>query len=253
VKRYRLYVDESGDHTYKNLDNISRRYLGLTGIAIETDYYRLEFQPKLEALKQSHFPHSPDEPVILHREDIYKRCHAFGVLDDPDCNAVWEKDFADFVSNTQFVLFTVIIDKKAHRETYGDSAFHPYHYCLTCLLERYRGFLRSERAKGDVLAEGRGGQEDLALKKVYREVWVSGTYYISAQEFQKVLSSKELKVKYKDHNIAGLQFADLLAHPSKLYILSSKGIISQSPTSFGTSLAQLFQGKYNLYGTVLLG
>src|SRR3990172_4792591 len=111
MRRYRLYVDESGDHTYKNLDDINRRYLGLTGIAIESDYYRLEFQPKLEALKQSHFPHNPDEPVILHREELCNHRYAFGVLDDPDRNAAWEKDFAEFVTTAQFELFTVIIDK----------------------------------------------------------------------------------------------------------------------------------------------
>ncbi len=250
--RFRLYIDESGDHTYRSLDDINRRYLGLTGIAIESDYYRLEFQPKLEALKQQHFPHNPDEPVILHRTELCNHRDAFGVLEDSERNAAWEKGFTDFVRTTQFELFTVIIDKKIHRERYKDSAFHPYHYCLTCLLERYRGYLISERAKGDVLAEGRGGREDLELKEEYRYRWLHGTYFISAQEFQKVLISKELKVKRKEYNIAGLQLADLLAHPSKLYILRSRGKIPQSPTSFGTRLAQSFRGKYNSYGEVLL-
>jgi len=26
---YRLYIDEAGDHTYKDLDYVSHRYLGL--------------------------------------------------------------------------------------------------------------------------------------------------------------------------------------------------------------------------------
>ena len=98
------------------------------------------------------------------------------------------------------------------------------------------------------MAEGRGGQEDMKLKRVYHEVWEQGTYYISAQKFQKALTSKELKVKYKDHNIAGLQLADLLAHPSKLYILNSLGKIPPSLPSFGTRLAQMFKGKYDLLG-----
>jgi len=29
--RYRLYIDESGDHTYKLLDDPSHRYLALLG------------------------------------------------------------------------------------------------------------------------------------------------------------------------------------------------------------------------------
>lgn len=250
--RYRLYVDESGDHTYNNLDDIHKRYLGLTGIAIESDYYRLSFQPEFEALKQSHFPYNPDDPVILHREALCNRRLSFGVLKDPIKNSAWEKELSEFINKAQFELFTVIIDKKLHRDRYGNSAFHPYHYCLTCLLERYKGYLFKMRSNGDVLAEGRGGKEDTALKNVYCEVWKNGTYYISPQEFQKVLTSKELKIKYKYHNIAGLQFADLIAHPSKMYILSSNGKIPLPPTSFGTRLAQVFRGKYNQYGRVIL-
>jgi len=217
MKRYRLYIDESGDHTYRNLDDINHRYLGLTGIAIESDYYRLEFQPRMEVLKQTHFPHNPDEPIILHRDDIINRRHAFGVLDDPDRNNAWERDFTEFIRISEFELFTVVIDKKAHKERYGNAADHPYHLCLTYLLERYRGYLISERSKGDVLAEGRGGREDLALKKVYQYRWLHGT-----------------------------------RHPSKASILKSAGRIPSSPQSFGTRMAEAFRGKYNLYGQKLI-
>ena len=249
--RFRLYIDESGDHTYRNLDDIGRRYLALAGIAIESEYYRREFQPQFESLKQTHFPHSPDEPVILHREDVINRRRAFGVLKNPEHNAAWEQAFLNFIRTSRFRLFTVVIDKKRHRERYGDAAIHPYHLCLRFLLERYRGYLVFKRARGDVLAEGRGGKEDMALKRAYAEIWRSGTYYISAQEFQKVLTSRELKVKRKEQNIAGLQLADLLAHPSRLYILSSRGRVAPPQPSFSTRLIQLFRGKFDLLGQKL--
>lgn len=249
--RARLYVDESGDHTYKNLEDASRRYLSLTGIAIEADYYRSEFQPQLEALKQTHFPHSPDEPLILHREDILNRRGAFGRLADPEQNAKWERDFVDFVAKAKFSLFTVVLDKKNHKERYGDSAMHPYHLCLTFLLERYRGYLKYVRGKGDVLAEARGGNEDLALKEVYQEIWDRGTYYISAQEFQKVLTTRELKVKRKEHNIAGLQLADLIAHPSKVGILVADRRMPKPVSSFSTKLVETLGEKYDLMGKKL--
>ena len=82
MKRYRLYVDESGDHTYYELKEPAKRYLGLTGIFIEGEYYRTTFQPEIERLKQKHFPHSPDEPVILHRQDILNRTGPFWRLRD---------------------------------------------------------------------------------------------------------------------------------------------------------------------------
>ena len=38
-------MDESGDHTYRNLEDAGRRYLGLISVAIASDYYRNESQP----------------------------------------------------------------------------------------------------------------------------------------------------------------------------------------------------------------
>lgn len=249
--RYTLYVDESGDHTYKYLDDIRRRYLGLVGIAIEFDYYRRVFQPQLEELKQLHFPHNPDEPLILHREDIYNRRYSFGVLSDHVRNLAWERDFIEFVRSAKFRLFTIIIDKKAHRERYEAAAIHPYHLCLTFLLERYRGYLTYVSGKGDVLAESRGAREDRALKAVYDEIWRNGTFYITAGQFQKVLTSRRLKVKAKDKNIAGLQLADLLAHPAKCELLISRGKMPTT-SSFGGRLAEVFRNKYDLIGRKLL-
>lgn len=249
--RFRLYIDESGDHTYKYLEDISRRYLGLIGVAIESEYYRNEFQPGLEALKQSHFPHSPDKPVILHREDIYNRRHAFGVLSDPTHNSAWEHDFIEFVRGAKFRLFLVVIDKKTHKERYGDSVVHPYHLCLTFVLERYRGYLKYKGSMGDVLAESRGASEDLALKKVYQDIWTQGTYYIPRRRVQKVLTSKELKVKRKEQNIAGLQLADLIVHPATREILVARGKIASGSPSYGTRLADAFRIKYDFIGRKL--
>jgi len=35
MNRYRLYIDESGDHTYRDIEEPARRYLGLTGCWVE--------------------------------------------------------------------------------------------------------------------------------------------------------------------------------------------------------------------------
>lgn len=91
-KSLRLYIDESGDHTYgkkelkllrlaregktfagwpyahyPELKDEGKRYLGLTGCIVETDEYRKSFHPNFEELKQRHFPHSPDEQCLYSR------------------------------------------------------------------------------------------------------------------------------------------------------------------------------------------
>jgi len=261
VKRYRLYIDESGDHTYFNLEDPAKRYLGLTGTLIETEYYRIAFQPEMESLKQQHFPHNPDEPVILHREDIINRRGPFWRLRDVENEQAFNNDFLRFTKGKDYRVITVVIDKKTHIEQYGEVAYHPYHYCLAVLLERYCGFLNFYGAQGDVLAESRGGREDQQLKQAYRVVYNVGTQQRDAEFFKRGLTSSEIKLKPKLANIAGLQLSDLLAYPSKQEILIEERRIDDPGDIFGKRICQCIQEKYNKqiyegrikgYGKILL-
>jgi len=261
MKRYRLYIDESGDHTYYRLEDPAKRYLGLTGIFIETEYYRTVFQLELERLKQEHFPHNPDEPVILHREDIINRRGPFWRLRDTEKERAFNEGFLQFIKEQDYCIITVVIDKKTHIERYGEVAYHPYHYCLAVLLERYCGFLNFYNAQGDVLAESRGGTEDQQLKQAYRVIYNVGTRQRDTAFFSRGLTSSEIKLKPKLANIAGLQLSDLLAYPSKQEILIEEHRINDPGDNFGKRICQCIQEKYNKhvyqgrisgYGKVLL-
>jgi len=261
MKPYRLYIDESGDHTYKSLADPSKRYLGLTGCFIKTEVYRTKFHLALEALKQKHFPHSPDEPVILHRADIINFRGPFWRLRDEEARQEFDQDLLGFFESQQYLLVTVVIDKKSHITRYEEAAYHPYDYCLGVMLERYCGFLNFFHAEGDVMAESRGGAEDKQLKMAYRRLFEHGTYFRDPAFFQRALTSKEIKLKKKEANIAGLQLADLLAYPSKQDILIAKGKIEDPGNVFGREVCRHIEAKYNRhlydrrlwgYGKVLL-
>ncbi|NNN06623.1 MAG: DUF3800 domain-containing protein [Elusimicrobia bacterium] len=252
MKRFRLYVDESGDHTYHDLGNPAKRYLGLTGVAIEMEYYRTRFHPDVESLKQKHFPHNPDEPIIFHRKELINRNGAFGALADPKRNEAFASDMIAFLAGQEYRIFTVVIDKKAHSERYGKAALHPYHHCLTVLLERYREFLGEDGSHGDVMAESRGGAEDMELKRVHREVVESGLYHVSAAAFKEVFTSRELKLKKKAENIAGLQVADLLAYPLKQDILVKGGVSGVTCGAFGERICAAVRVKQGGNGRTLL-
>lgn len=262
VERYRLYIDESGDHTYKQITSPDRRYLCLMGVIVEAEHYRSSFHPAFENIKQKNFPHDPDDPLILHRSNIINRKGLFRVLRDPDKEKDFNKDFLQLVSQQVYLLIAVVIDKKFHKDKYGAAAFHPYIFCLTVMLERYAGFLNYSAAKGDVMSESRGGTEDKVLKDAYSRVWNKGTYYRRASFFQHGLSSKELKLKPKKANIAGIQFADLLAHPIKQDILLEYGKIASITGTFGHKICiaakkkynrQFNQGRIKGYGRIFLG
>jgi hypothetical protein len=228
---------------------------------IDAHTYRTEFHPSLEKLKQQFFPHSPDEPVILHRKEILARSGPFKSLQDPQTREDFNNAFIDFVTRQKYKIIAVVLDKKEHKERYGPAAFHPYHYCLAALLERYCGFLRRLGHTGDVMGESRGGEEDRQLKKEYSRLLSEGTYYHPPTFFSQVLTSKELKLKPKSANISGLQVDDLLAYHSKEDVLSEYGRIATPTREFKERLRRAMRGHYNRqahqlrikgYGMILL-
>ncbi len=123
-KTYRMYIDESGDHTYSE----DKRYLGLAGVIFESQDYKDVFHPDLEDFKQKHFPHNPDEPVILHRREIIDRGGPFWRLRDSQKEKEFNNGLIALLTKHKFKLISVVIDKKAHIDRYGESALHPYHF-----------------------------------------------------------------------------------------------------------------------------
>jgi len=244
-RRCRLYVDESGDHTYHELDDPARRYLGLLGCIIEGENYRKSTQPNLEQLKQKHFPHSPDEPVIPHRKDIVNKRGPFWRLRDAEKERAFNLDLLSFLQGQEYVIISVVIDKRAHVQRYEESAFHPYHYCLSAMLERYCGWLHFQNWEGDVLAESRGATEDRQLEKAYIRTYEDGTQFRDPAFFQSVLTTKKIKLKPKKANIGGLQIADLLAHPVRQEILAESQRIPSIAGTFAKKITQTIAAKYN--------
>lgn len=150
-ERYRLYLDESGDHVFNYLEPPSHRYFCLLGCWFRNADY-LVFHDRLEAFKN--------------------RC-------------------------------------------------------------------------GDVLAESRGGREDHLLMDSYARVYAQGIWMSPAAHFQRALTSKQLKVKKKSENIAGLQLADLLGHPVRQAILQDEGLLPEGLAPFGARLMPVLERKLN--------
>lgn len=243
-QRYRLYIDESGDHTYRKIEDVGHRYLALLGVWFRQGDDYLAFANDLERFKHDLFGRRLDNPVILHRSDIINRKNAFGIL----CNASKRKSFDDglleLIDRARFKMLCVLLDKKGHHDRYVDP-FHPYHYCLTAILERYAGWLIYKNTIGDVMAESRGGEEDLQLKQAYRRTYESGTLHFDRKKFQLALTSKDIKVQLKKADIAGLQLADVLAYPVKQAILVQKGLIPDPGNVFGKKVYEVAQKKFN--------
>jgi hypothetical protein len=58
------------------------------------------------------------------------------------------------------------------------------------------------------------------------------------------LTSKQLKVKPKINNIAGLQITDLIAHPSRNEILRENDLLSTKMSPFAEKIIKIINKKY---------
>jgi len=242
---YRIYIDETGNHDMTHADDPNHRFLALTGIILESDYNMSVFQPELEAIKRQFFKHDPDAPVIFHRSEIINRRPPFEPLRNAEVEERFNQTILEGLERWQYYAITVVIDKKAHREQYSAWHYHPYHYCLAVMLERYVLFLHYGNHLGDVMVESRGRVEDEKLKDSFQRLYNSGTDHIPAERWKERLTSVELKVKPKTADIAGLQLADIIAHPSRREILLDHGLITDTREVFGDKICKILRdNKY---------
>jgi len=243
--RYRLYLDESGDHVFRETTETAHRFLCLLGCWFRNPDY-IQFHEALEIFKEHHLHHHPDNPVILHREEMINARNAFKILQDEKKRNEFDANLLEIVQSANFRVVAVVIDKAALRAAYGESAAHPYHLGLGFLLQRYAGFLNHINRVGDVMAEARGGVEDLLLAESYTRVYEHGVWGVTtAEHFRAALSSRQIKLSGKKANISGVQLADLLGHPTKMWALKHFGLIDDELAPFAKRLMNIVEDKFN--------
>lgn len=236
---YRMYVDEVGNHDLKASHVPNHRYLSLTGLILDLEYVHLVVSPKLESLKSRHFASHCDEPLILHRKELVNKNYPFHSLRDPISEAAFNRDLLELLHELKFTVITATMDKLEHTQRYPTWQYHPYHYCQEVLLERFVLWLKRRKERGDVYGEARGRKEDERLKEAFRSVCRQGSSWVSSSHFQ-ALTCDEIKLKKKADNIAGLQLADLVAHPSFKAMLARRNN-EALPTGFGGLIAELLE------------
>jgi hypothetical protein len=177
----------------------------------------------------------------------------FEGLKDPQTRAGFDLELLRLLAAWEYTVISVCLDKKKHKETYTTWRYDPYHYCLAVLLERFVFYLHRKNAQGDAMAESRGGKEDRRLKDSFERLWRNGTDYLAPEELGASLTSRQLKVKIKANNIAGVQLADLIAHPSRNEILEEHGYRSGEISPFGREVIKILQAKYDQQGERCFG
>ena len=252
--RYRLYLDESGVSSTSHKSLKQDPYLALVGVAFEVEYYQSTFQPALEEFKKRHLPYDPDDPPVLHKYEIIHKKGSFRCLRDTHKQAKFDQDLLHLVCEANFCLFAVVVNKQANVNRYGTRSPEQYCYALAGMIPRYVGYLHYvvRNAVGDVMAEARYPSADRELSRAYRDIYENGTVNypgpkpLEGQTIQRNLTTRNLKLKRKRNNIAGLQLADLLTYCCKIDVLREYGEQQAGALgAFSENILAAVQSKYN--------
>lgn len=212
--RFIAFFDECGDHSLSKIDKDFPLFL-LCTVIVEREAYAQKIIPALAEFKLRYFAH---EGINLHSREIRKAEGPFSILQNETMRQKFLPELSALMATLPFTLFITAIHKTAYAQRYGDGAKNPYDVALEYSFERVLHFLEEQKeSQLPVIAEARGQQEDDALRASFHRLMTQGTYYNKAERFQKLVCP--ISFRRKQDNIAGIQVADLCAHPTARHLL----------------------------------
>ena len=140
---YVVYVDESGDHGLKTIDESYPVFVLAFCIFKKQDYVE-KVVPKLQDFKFRHFGH---DQAILHEADIRRDRGEFSFLKTREAKDSFLNELTVIIEEAPFTLISTVIRKIPYRARYHEPA-NPYHVALGYGLERVFYFLRDHNTGG---------------------------------------------------------------------------------------------------------
>lgn len=215
MKKYYLYIDESGDHGLVNLDMNFPVFL-LCGVLIEEENYKL-IRSEINTVKKNFWG---NKEVIFHSRDIRKCDKEFQILFDIDLKGRFYSQINAIIQNSKYRIIASAINKEKYIKTYGKLSNDVYELALSFIIERAVFCLdekKDEEKQLGIIIEKRGRKEDKKLGEHFQRLMARGTSYVSAQRLADLNTS--IYFKDKKENINGLQLSDLVAYPIARFVI----------------------------------
>jgi hypothetical protein len=216
--KYKLFLDESGDHGLIFLDPSFPVFV-LCGVIISEPNYQL-IKREMIYLKRKFWG---NKKVIFHSRDIRKCEKEFQILFDQGIKAEFYRNINRIVETSDYSIISSAINKEEHIKRYGKLASDVYEIALSFIIERAVFYLDDqpcEEKSLSILIERRGKKEDARLIEHFQRLCSRGTGYVTPERIHAYSISIEFYSKNDDVN--GLQLADLIAYPIARYVIDPK-------------------------------
>lgn len=208
---YVVFIDESGSPVLDPLDPDYPIFV-LAFCVIDKAHYVEVIQPAFKRLKFKYFGH---DMIALHSHAIRKPRGDYAFLHDQALRIAFMGELNQIMETADVTLIVHVIDKFALKRRYV-RPYSPYDIALRMNMEQLNLFLRERGQAGKLchlIAESRGKKEDNQLELEFRRVVDPARGWGLAEKFAMHETPMELRFVEKKINSAGLQIADLVAHP----------------------------------------
>lgn len=239
-----LFLDESGDHSLEVIDPQYPLFI-LGGIIVDVAYAKGEMTEKLNQFKRDLLG---DESLILHTADMVRNRKGFNQLAQPDYRERFYRELNALLADLDYRIVACAIRKDAHLSRYGLAAIDPYHLSLEVLVERFCYEVGDRVDGGVIVAEKRHRILDRQLRLAWLALKTGGTRYVQAVQVAKRM--KGLALRGKEHNIAGLQVADLVVTPIGRALLGKTSLVDYE--LIRSRFRCNWRGEYDGTGLVVL-
>lgn len=240
IKKYYLFIDESGDHGLVNLDPDFPVFL-LCGLLTSEDNYE-NTRNQINVLKNTFWG---NKEVILHSRDIRKCNKEFQILFDNDIKQKFYLGLNAIVEESKYRIIASAIDKEKYIKTYGRLSNDVYELALSFIIERTIFSLdevANQEKQLKIIIEKRGKKEDKKLDEHFQRLLSRGTGFVAAERLKAVRT--KIIFKDKKENINGLQLADLVAYPIARYVIEP----DRANPAFDKLLSKIYTKGGKRYG-----
>ena len=206
---YIVYADESGDHNLAKVSDEEYPVFVLAFCIFKKSDYIENALCKLSKIKFDFWGH---DAVILHSHKIRKQKEEFAILSNIPTMEKFANRVNELISETPFFVIATAIDKRLLQKQYVTPK-SPYNLGLLFCLERATKYLAEQGQKErltHIIVEARGKKEDAELELEFRRIITQ----------QKGLAKFDILFSDKKSNGAGLQIADLIAHPIGRHVIN---------------------------------
>lgn len=218
IKKYYLFIDESGDHGLVNLDPDFPVFL-LCGLLTSEENYE-NTKNRINILKKTFWG---NKEVILHSRDIRKCNKEFQILFDSDIKRQFYLQLNEVIETSTYRILASAIDKEKYIKTYGKLSNDVYELALSFIIERAIFSLDEiigQEKQLKIIIEKRGKKEDKKLDEHFQRLLARGTGFVDAERIKAVRT--KITFRDKKENINGLQLADLVAYPIARFVIEPK-------------------------------